>query len=288
MKLIFGTAQLDRNYGINKENNFMTKNNLSKILKILKKNKINFIDTAPAYKSAETKLGKNKLNRFNLITKIPSLKKIKKKHIKKFITKQINTSLKDLKIKKFYAIILHDCGDLINNPHKEIIYKELKELKNNGIALKIGFSSYDTNDIRIILKDYKIDMIQSPCNVFDQKILDKKMLLLLKKKKIEVHLRSIFLQGLLLTDIKKITFNKPNWKKYFLKWNFFLKKNKIEKLEACINFALNIKGNFKILIGFNNIKELKEIIFFVKKRRKKLNYKNLRTNDLSLTRPYNW
>jgi aryl-alcohol dehydrogenase-like predicted oxidoreductase len=288
MKLIFGTAQLDRNYGINKENNFMTNKNLSKILKILKQNKINFIDTAPTYKNAEIKLGKNKLNKFNIVTKIPSLKKVKKNNIKNFITKGINESLKNLKIKKFYAIILHDCNDLINNPHKELIFRELNQLKNNGKALKIGFSCYDTSDIRIILKNYKIDMIQCPCNVFDQKILENKMLLLFKKKKIEVHLRSIFLQGLLLTDIKKINFIRPNWRKYFLKWDIFLKKNKIEKLEACINFVTNIKGNFKILIGFNNIKELKEIIFSVEKRRKKLNYKNLRTNDLSLIRPYNW
>ena len=44
--------------------------------------------------------------------------------------------------------------------------------------------------------------MQFPFNVFDQRILDKKIQNLLIKKKIKVHMRSIFLQGLLLLPQK--------------------------------------------------------------------------------------
>ena len=55
-KLAIGTAQFGLNYGIKKEREINLKE-IRKILKCAKKNKINTLDTAYAYKNAETKLG---------------------------------------------------------------------------------------------------------------------------------------------------------------------------------------------------------------------------------------
>ena len=77
-------------------------------------------------------------------------------------------------------------------------------LKKKKIIRKIGVSVYNTNELDKILDKYKIDMVQLPLNLFNRTFLYKNYLKKLKKKNIEIHLRSIFLQGILLQDYKKI------------------------------------------------------------------------------------
>ena len=47
-------------------------------------------------------------------------------------------------------------------------------------------------------------MIQVPFNILDRRLATKNYLNKIKKKKIQIHVRSIFLQGILLANIKKI------------------------------------------------------------------------------------
>ena len=63
------------------------------------------------------------------------------------------------------------------------------------------------------IKQNNFDIVQFPMNVFDQRLLDKRIGNLIKKKKIEVHIRSIFLQGLLTLRNKKINLLNKNIKK---------------------------------------------------------------------------
>ena len=80
----------------------------------------------------------------------------------------------------------------------------LKYLKKGKLAKKIGVSGYNPNEIKKILKIWKPDVIQLPFNIFDQRLISSKVIDLLYKKKIEIHVRSIFLQGMLVrTKIPK-------------------------------------------------------------------------------------
>ena len=78
-----------------------------------------------------------------------------------------------------------------------------------------------------ILKIFTPDIVQFPLNVFDQSFNDKSYLKSLKQKKIELHARSIFLQGTLLKNMNNHKYFKK-WKNHFLKWESFLKLNKLK------------------------------------------------------------
>ena len=53
------------------------------------------------------------------------------------------------------------------------IYKFLIKLKRRGLISKIGVSAYSPNEIRKVISKYKIDVVQLPYNVFDQRLNNK-------------------------------------------------------------------------------------------------------------------
>ena len=75
-----------------------------------------------------------------------------------------------------------------------------------------------------------------------------------------MHVRSIFLQGLLLIDLKKMNLKFSKCKKLFEKWDLYCKKNKTSKLEAAVNLAIRNKKIKKIVVGFSNINEFIEFL----------------------------
>ena len=131
-----------------------------------------------------------------------------------------------------YGVLLHNIEDLISDIK---FWDQIIELKNKGLCKKIGVSIYSPSDLEF-LKDImsSIDIIQLPYNIFDRRF--EKIIPDLKSKDIDVHSRSVFLQGLF--------FQSPD-----LLDPFFLKiKNKIKSLNILANDT-NISLNH-ILLGY--------------------------------------
>ena len=204
-KLILGGAQLGNKYGIySKTSKMKNLNELKKIFKFSAKNELEFIDTAQDYKNSEKIIGQLSKNKFKIISKINLDPKLSSKDLELIIFRKINISLRKLKIKKIDILLLHNFDRFINNEnYLSKIYKVLVKLKNNGIILKVGISSYYPEKIHKLFKIFKFDVVQVPLNIFDQRLLYSKIYNLKSFKNIEIHVRSVFLQGILLK--KKIS-----------------------------------------------------------------------------------
>ena len=196
-KFVLGTANFSMKYGIKNKKSFLKKNSINKILKELVKSKILFIDTAKAYGKTEKNLGNFNLKKFKIITKINYIKK-------GFNTKEeIFKSLNNLKVKKLYGVLIHNTKILKNSNGKRV-YRDLINLKKKGFIKKIGYSINSPKELSSYFKKFKPDIIQTPLNVFDQRILNSGWMSKLLSKKTEIHIRSIFLQGLLLIKKNKM------------------------------------------------------------------------------------
>ena len=139
-----------------------------------------------------------------------------------------------------------------------------------------------------IIKEFKIDIVQVPFNILDRRIIDKKLLSLLQKKKIEIHARSIFLQGLLLSskDTKYTRFEK--WKKLWLKIDNYCEENKTSILNLALNYVLSQKNIKRVVIGFDDSKQLKIILANINNFKMKKNFNKLISNNKLLINPNNW
>lgn len=283
MKLVIGSAQMGMPYGLfNKKK--IRSSEIVKISKLAKKSKINFIDTAIGYGDSEKIIGKSKLNKLNIITKI-KIDKIKTGKLLFWLQKKLSNSLKILNANQIYAILVHDYKDLYGKKGK-IYLSFLKDLKKKKIIKKIGISIYDPAELKKIWKFWKPDIVQAPFNVLDNRLENSGWMEILKKENIEIYIRSIFLQGLLINDYKKILKN-YNQRKYLINFEKWCLLNKLSKIEACIQYVKQFKKIDYIIVGFDNFNQFKEILKIYKKKKIKIP-KMFVTNDNNLIDPRRW
>lgn len=199
MKLVIGTANFGTPYGISNSFKKMSVREIGKILKLAKKNNISQLDTAINYKNSEQIIGQlSESKNFNIITKLPKIGR--KTHL---IHKFINDSLTKLKKKKLDGVLIHSLSDLTSKNLNKLIM-ELKKLKKKGIVKKIGVSVYSKKNLDEIIKNNRIDIVQFPLSIFDLRFLDKELMKKLKRKKIKIFVRSVFLQGIIFLDSNKL------------------------------------------------------------------------------------
>ena len=257
-KIIVGSANFDQQYGVKK--NFIKKNEIKKLFNLAAKNKIKVIDTSPLYKESEKIIGQINNNRFKVISKIPKKpKNIKKKEIVDWLKKSAINSLANLKIKKFECLLLQDANSLLSKNGKEI-YKGMRSIKKSEITSKIGISIYDFKTLGQIIKRFKFDLVQAPLNIFDQRLIETGWLNKLKKRKIEVHVRSIFLQGILLLGRDQLPKKIKKFDRDWIKWENWLKLKNLKALQACSLFIFNQNKLDGVVIGFNNQNQLNQIL----------------------------
>ena len=283
MKLVIGSAQLGMNYGLF-NNKKINRKEFKKIEKLVLSSKINFIDTATSYGNSEKIIGNSKLKKLHIITKIklPSKKNI---HIRNWVSKEISRSLVKLKINKIYGVLIHNYKDLLGKNGKNYLLS-LQELKRKKIIRKIGISVYNPQEIKSIWKFWKPDLIQAPFNPLDNRILESGWINILKKFKVKIFVRSIFLQGLLINENNSFVINK-NSKILLNKFRNWCFKNNVSLLQACLHFIKQFKKIDYLVVGFNNYNQLKEIIDVFKK--KQINVpRKFSTKKINLIDPRKW
>jgi len=273
-KIIIGTTNYIPKYGLNINKSFDLNKSNQLMIKCYHKGLRHF-DLSPIYGMAEKSLGKIFLKKHIVIDTKISLIKNNNKKIKKinFLEEVFHESLKNLNVNKINILYVHSLKDFLK--YKKEYLDLFKKLKIKNKIKKIGFSIYNLDDLKKLIKIIKPDIIQVPYNILNQDFDNIYVKKLRNKYKIKFYIRSIFLKGLLLNN----NINRSNTK--FLKKNSylfdkyynFLKRHKITKLEACLFFALN--SNFdKIVIGLDNIQQLNSLI-------KVLNMKNIPKIDFS-------
>jgi aryl-alcohol dehydrogenase-like predicted oxidoreductase len=285
MKIVLGTANFGQKYGLAGKI-IKSDKKIQKIIKFASNSKIQLIDTSDNYGSSETLLGNNNLKSFKIITKLKFSDKEKKNdNLESIIFKKIEKSLFKLNIKKLYAILLHESKDL-KGSKKNLIIKVLKKLKKRKLVSKIGVSIYDPKELDFIWPFWKPDIIQCPFNILDRRINESGWLNRLKKNKTEVHVRSIFLQGLLLKDSRSLPKKFKKWNHIFKEWTKYCHDKNISKLQVCINFIKSFKKISYAVIGFEDTTQLKKIVKYFNNNKGK--YPSLTCSDTRLINPHLW
>ena len=286
-KIIIGLAKTDDKYGLDKTSKFLN------ILSHLSANNINHIDTAPTYsKSAEFVSKIPNRNKIKIYTKLPFISSDKKNSLEQKILDNINFQLKANDVDCFEGIFLHDLSMIFNKQIWKETLKTLNKLKKDKIIKNIGVSVYNSFELKKVLSVFKPNIVQFPINIFNQDFCDEIFLSKLKRKKIKLFARSIFLQGAIYEKIYKKNKYFNLWRKDFEKWFKFLKKNNISEAEASISFLLSKKFIDHYIIGVNDVNQLKKNIEHFKKFSKKnklnLNFKQFASSDQYLIDPRFW
>ncbi|MFT5519441.1 MAG: aryl-alcohol dehydrogenase-like predicted oxidoreductase [Enterobacterales bacterium] len=285
MKLALGTVQFSQNYGIANKRGMIPYNEVQEILKYSNEAGINTLDTAISYGDCETILGSVGVDSWQVISKLPEIP-LNCNDIKRWIVETVKSSLNKLNVPQLHALLLHR-PKLLLEDNGDIIYQTLNELKEKKLIKNIGISIYEANELESIINNYKVDIVQVPFNLMDHRLIESGLLAKMASSNIEVHVRSIFLQGLLLMNNenrpKKFNFWKNNWNKY----DQWLKVNGLTPLQACLKFVSSFSEIEKIVVGVDHICHIKQIVEAYKVETN-LTPVRFNSDDLNLLNPSNW
>ena len=280
MKFGIGTAQFIDNYGYMKK-----KINLDNYFETLNKSKIDLIDTAQVYGRAQKIIGKHLFVKKKIVTKISPLKFILKKNKLDFFKRSLEKSLRELKRDQIYGLLFHDEKDIIQN---DKFYNYIDKLKKNKTIKKFGYSTYNIYKKEDYEEHYNFDLIQAPFNLFDVNSEKIKILKKIKKTK-EIHIRSVFLQGLVLNE-KKTSNN--YYKEITDKVEIIDKIIKKKKFKDRYQYILSMISNLKIsdycLIGCLNENEIIKLNQFKLKKTNFIDLLKLQIQDKKTLDLRNW
>ncbi|MBL4759714.1 MAG: aldo/keto reductase [Mariprofundaceae bacterium] len=257
-KLSIGTVQFGLDYGIANSAGKVPIKEAQKILREASLNHINMIDTAAAYGDSEKMLGKVGVNDFHVVTKLPELT-FSKSNVSVCVESIFLDSLRHLNVPKVYGLLLHCPLQLLTN-NGQALYKAMLNLKEQGLVEKIGISVYQPEELDALFSEYDFDLVQVPFNIMDRRLIDSGWLLKLKEKGVEVHARSIFLQGLLLMPYQHRPEKFKLWDDLWRKWDGWLQEHNLTPLEASIRYALSVAEISNVIVGVNSKTQLKQII----------------------------
>lgn len=275
MNLVLGSVQFGMEYGINNSDGIPDDYSLKKIIQKSKENNINYIDTAIEYGSAQLRLGKLDLSGFKVISKLKNLDSYND------LKKKYNKILRELNTNKIYALLFHSSSELIENP---VIWTWLKKLKEIHPNLKIGYSVYTVQELSLLIGiGATPDIIQLPYNIFDREFQDK--FHYIKKMNIEIHVRSVFMQGLFFCDIDHLPSNLSSLKKEIKKLHKLCRKWDTDVAHAALQFISMNKYVDGIVIGVDTCFQLEENIKYHKSPIPKGLYDAIKSKFNNLSNP---
>lgn len=264
---VLGTAQLGSHYGITNSYGCPSEADVEALLGYSVERGVCFFDTAFAYGHSLERIVKfcsQKQNiSFNLVNKF-SVKDAFDK-----IYENLVSALEKSRIQRFYGVLIHDASSLGRLQEKQLS-DFLGTLKKENIVSKVGVSIYAPKDLDNILDVYPVDLVQCPLNLFDQRFLESGMLTALKKKNIEIHARSLFLQGVLLSDKLPQSLHtlQPVWDQYCQA----LAGSRSKALHFIMSWVKSLQSIDKWVIGVNKKEELSEILLAYDENNENISY----------------
>lgn len=281
-KIILGTVQFGLDYGINNKSGKINSEDIDSILSLAYDSGIRCLDTSYAYGESELAIGESLIKNplaFNVVSKCP-----KTDFPVGVIFKE---SLNRLKKDTLYGYLVHNFDFYQSNPH---IWDSFQTLKSQGKISKIGFSIYTVDQLQFLLdNNVQFDLIQFPYNIFDRQFdpyLEK-----LKRNGVEIHTRSVFLQGLFFKEPNLLQGNLVELKSDLMALQLYCQSRKIQVHELALNYVVanpNIDG---VLIGVDNVTQLKKNINALKLQiySEDIEFVNsIQINESSLLNPVNW
>ena len=247
-KIVLGTVQFGLKYGINNQFGVPNDNEITSIFNEAYKSGISILDSASSYGDAEIKISKLSKVSFEIISKFPQISS------EDVFFDILFNSLNNLKIDYLHGFLAHNANSIIENPS---IWKYLEKAKNKKYVKKIGYSLYTIEQLEKLLElNFYPDIVQLPYSLLDRKF--EQYFSFLREKSVEIHVRSVFLQGLYFRQTNNLPANLVKLTKPLNQIDELCEKYKLNKAALALNFAVQNKSIDKVVIGVDKLVQFKE------------------------------
>jgi len=254
-RLVLGTASFGMNYGATNAEGKVAKEKIREILAMCRTKGIRNLDTAQAYGRAEEELGEAGVGDFSITTKVY----VHPGEGAKAVTEKLAHSLRCLKVEQIENLLLHN-EDCLTRDDADSIVEELHRLVGKGLARKVGISSYEPSQALALCKKYRFQVAQLPANALDHRLLENGLFDRFLKSKIQVQIRSVFLQGILIGHPR----NPHNVPRELLRlteeFRAKCRERGLSPLQGALGWVYQEFKQAKIVVGVTGLKDLQQIL----------------------------
>ena len=204
-ELVMGSVQLGLEYGAANRTGMPSRQDALRLVQRAADAGITKFDTARAYGDSEHRLGEALRARKSVrtITKLSPLSNLDRNAsrdvVREAVDKSISESLDALRRDQIDCLLLHRAGHMA--AFDGAVWERLIERLDDGTVLSIGVSVQSPGETMAALVSEDVQHIQLPFNLLDWRWRNSGVIARLgERPDVTVHVRSVFLQGLLATD----------------------------------------------------------------------------------------
>jgi aryl-alcohol dehydrogenase-like predicted oxidoreductase len=285
VKLALGTVQFGLSYGIANQAGMVPVDAAAAIVRHARSAGMDTLDTAAAYGDSEARLGTIGVADWRVVSKLAPFPE-SCGDIPGWAVASAHASLARLNVPGLYGLLLHRPDQLLG-PGGDRLFGALQQLKADGLVRKIGVSIYDPSELDALWGRYPCDLVQAPFNLLDRRLITSGWLTRLASGGVEVHVRSVFLQGLLLMPRESRPAVFRRWERVWAALDRWLLETGLTPLEACLRDALSVRGIARIVVGVDSLRQLTDILAAADGHTGRIP-DELRTDDRDLLNPARW
>ena len=249
-RLALGTVQFGMDYGVSNQHGKVPRDEVRRILDEAALAGIQLLDTASAYGSSEAVIGAATAAggpSFDIVSKLPP------GCAAHAVETSVRASLERLGADALYGVLVHRFEDFKDPSVRDA----LTGCKAQGLARRVGVSVYFPREVQWLLeRDVAFDLVQLPFNLFDQRFAS--LLTPLRERGVQVHCRSVFLQGLFFLPPEIVRQRFPAAYEPLCHFRRTCSDAGLSVSCALLNFALGNPGLDRVLIGVASSAELRQ------------------------------
>lgn len=283
--LALGTVQFGMPYGVSNTSGKVPLETARMMVQFAISSGIDTVDTAIGYGDSEQVLGATGMGELKIVSKLLPLP-APVTNVRAWVLSEAEKSLERLGVEQLHGLLLHRSSDLFGSTGVEL-YAAMRDLQEAGKVRKIGVSIYAPTELDAHYGTYSFDLVQAPLNLVDQRLVSSGWLERLKEQGCEVHVRSAFLQGLLLMQRDTIPRKFTPWSALWDRWHTWLKNSDVDAVSACLSYPLSFPEIDRVVVGALNLAQLRKIIKAAEQGTV-ASFLGLACEDEKLVNPANW
>jgi aryl-alcohol dehydrogenase-like predicted oxidoreductase len=283
-RLGLGTVQFGQAYGISNARGRVPPEDVAAILRRAAAAGLRTLDTAAGYGDAEDVIGglATLTRPFRIVTKTIALKNGLDAVVAR-ARKSVATVGRD----KVDFLLVHSAADLLGEGGGEL-WKALLALRDEGLFGGIGISAYVADDPVLLAREFRPDAMQVPLSLLDQRLIQSDALAAIKDMGVEIHARSLFLQGLLFLPDDKLPPKLASAAGHLKNLRARIQESGSTPLAAALAFALDRPEVDVAVVGVTIPVEFDEIVQAASRPSPKLDWPSCALNDELVLTPSRW
>jgi aryl-alcohol dehydrogenase-like predicted oxidoreductase len=284
-KLALGTAQFGTDYGVSNRRGQVPSGEVRAILEDAAARGVDLLDTAAAYGDAEAVLGGlgPVAHSFRVVTKTARLGPGGVPEV----VATAHRSLARLGRNSLDGLFVHAASDL-QGLTGDTLWEALRGLKEGGLFRAIGISAYAEDDPLALARRFRPDLMQLPVSLLDQRLIADGTVAGLAELGVEVHARSIFLQGLVFLDPRRLPASLAHAGPSLAERARMIADAGTTPLAAALHFVLARPEIARVLVGVTSLAEWREIAEAATAPAPDLDWTAMALDDPLVLNPVRW